>query len=70
MGELLAFKRTLVSLRDKDGATPLIFAANKGHREVCLALLNAGADVNAQDSVHGWTALMQATHQRYDIVIG
>lgn len=33
--------------------------------QICEVLLSTGVDVNVQDSVNGWTALMQATHQKY-----
>ena len=33
------------------GKTPLIWAAEKGHREAVLALLNAGADKDAKNKV-------------------
>jgi ankyrin repeat protein len=55
----------LANAKTKDGVTPLMRAANKGHVKVCEILLSAGCPVNAKDSVNGWTALMQATHQRY-----
>lgn len=35
--------------QDEDGTTPLIYAACFGHLDVLYALINAGADVNAQD---------------------
>jgi hypothetical protein len=54
----------LANAKTKDGVTPLMRAANKGHVKVCEILLSAGCPVNAKDSVNGWTALMQATHQR------
>lgn len=31
---MLALKPSLAGLQDKDGATPLMYASNKGHKEV------------------------------------
>jgi hypothetical protein len=41
--------------RDADGATPLHYAAESGHREIVRALLDAGADINARDGRFGAT---------------
>jgi ankyrin repeat protein len=50
-----------VNQRDKDGATPLMYAArNSQNPEVITALLDAGADVNARDPKYGTTPLMFA----------
>lgn len=66
---ILSYKQEWASIRDKDGATPLMYAANKGFTELCEALVAAGADLDVRDSVHGWTALMQATHQRRHSIV-
>ncbi|MGO9109976.1 MAG: ankyrin repeat domain-containing protein [Thermoguttaceae bacterium] len=42
---------TCVDARDKIGETPLMWAVNKGNVPLIKLLINAGADVNAQD--HG-----------------
>ena len=89
--EMLAKKRALASISDKDGVTPLMLATRKGytevsnictaqdiyykaesnppcfiiHMQICKTLLLSGANVNAQDSKHGWSALLLATHHRY-----
>jgi ankyrin repeat protein len=42
-----------------NGITPLLEAARRGHSEIALALINAGADVNVQD-VFGVSATMFA----------
>ena len=34
VGEMLSRKPSLARITDQDGATPLMFAANKGHVEV------------------------------------
>ena len=41
--------------RDADGATPLHYAAERGDREMVVALLAAGADINARDGRFGAT---------------
>ena len=48
-----------VDCRDSSGRTPLIIAAQKGHRDLCAALLQHGADIDAKDS-NGNTALALA----------
>ena len=35
----------------QDGWTPLIYASEEGHLDVCELLLNRGADVNLKDNV-------------------
>jgi ankyrin repeat protein len=47
--ELLASEPDLAVQTDERGRTPLHYAAAHGHHEVCTALADAGADVNAQD---------------------
>ncbi|XP_011794881.1 PREDICTED: ankyrin repeat and SAM domain-containing protein 6 isoform X2 [Colobus angolensis palliatus] len=58
-----------VNLVNGDGATPLMLAAVTGQLALVQLLVERRADVDKQDSVHGWTALMQATyHGNKDIV--
>ncbi len=42
------------------GATALMVSAMCGHADMASMLLSVGAQVNLQDEVNGWTALMQA----------
>jgi len=49
------------NIRDKDGNTPLHFAASRGCAEVARLLLEHGADPNAQD-INGWTPLHDAAY--------
>lgn len=53
-----------ISQRDacvpQDGATPLMFSAMLGHLPIVQLLVEKGCNINAQDVVNGWTALMQA----------
>ena len=62
--ELLTTNTALVQARDKDGSTPLHCATWKGHQETVAVLLDAGADVNAQNSNEHWgtTPLHAAAH--------
>ena len=46
------------------GLTPLIFATRQGDLESVTVLLKAGADVNGT-SEYGWTALLDATQNRF-----
>ncbi|XP_076420288.1 ankyrin repeat and SAM domain-containing protein 6 isoform X2 [Peromyscus maniculatus bairdii] len=51
-----------VNLVNGDGATPLMLAAVTGQLPLVQLLVEKHADMDKQDSVHGWTALMQATY--------
>jgi uncharacterized protein len=53
------FHYTITTIFRENYLTPLIFAVKLGHKEIVFALIEAGADVNAQDST-GFTALMYA----------
>ena len=50
-----------VNVRDDNGGTPLIYASLYGHLEIVELLLKSNANTDIQDTLHGWTALMQAT---------
>lgn len=45
-----------------DGATSVMFAAMTGQLEIAQLLVERGCDINKQDTISGWTALMQATY--------
>ncbi|XP_072880233.1 ankyrin repeat and SAM domain-containing protein 6-like isoform X3 [Hemitrygon akajei] len=52
-----------------DGASPLMIAAMTGQLELVQLLSERNSDIDKQDGVHGWTALMQATyHGSKDVV--
>ncbi|KAM5260102.1 ankyrin repeat and SAM domain-containing protein 6 isoform 1-T1 [Hipposideros larvatus] len=51
-----------VNLVNGDGATPLMLAAVMGQLPLVQLLVERHAEIDKQDSVHGWTALMQATY--------
>jgi len=55
--ELITADPSLVSAKDKMGATPLHLAAKENHKDVAEFLLASGADVNAKDSNGGFTPL-------------
>lgn len=61
---LAAAEPSLVHLKDADDATPLHYAAWKGHTEVVRALLDLGAQIDAcsQDGHYGGTPLHAAAH--------
>lgn len=54
----------LIHLKDEVDATPLHYAAWKGHAETVGALLDLGAEINAtsHDTHYGGTALHAAAH--------
>jgi ankyrin repeat protein len=62
--ELLEMDSSLISARDSDGSTPLHCACWKGHDDVVRLLLEAGADVNAENNNDHWgtTPLHAAAH--------
>jgi ankyrin repeat protein len=62
-GEVEAFIRAGINVnaKDKDGATPLMLASEKGDIEMTRVLLKNGADPNASD-IDGYTALMFASY--------
>ncbi|XP_078054004.1 ankyrin repeat and SAM domain-containing protein 6 [Mustelus asterias] len=45
-----------------DGASPLMIAAMTGQLDLVQLLSERNSDIDKQDGVHGWTALMQATY--------
>jgi len=55
---------SVMSAKDTDGSTPLHCACWKGHDAVVVILLEAGADVNAENSNEHWgtTPLHAAAH--------
>jgi ankyrin repeat protein len=69
-GEVATVKRlleddsSLLNVCDTDGSTPLHCATWKGHHDVVVALLKAGANVNAKNQNEHWgtTPLHAAAH--------
>ena len=61
---LLASDPSLLDARDTDGSTPLHCAVWKGQLQMVAALVDAGADVNAQNENEHWgtTPLHAAAH--------
>lgn len=51
-----------VNITNADGASPLMIAAVTGQLPLVQLLVEKNADIDKQDNVHGWTALMQATY--------
>ncbi|KAJ6661410.1 hypothetical protein lerEdw1_015039 [Lerista edwardsae] len=50
------------NVSNDDGASPLMIAAVTGQLSLVQLLVSRNAAIDKQDSVHGWTALMQATY--------
>ncbi|MBA3323671.1 MAG: ankyrin repeat domain-containing protein [Pyrinomonadaceae bacterium] len=60
----LIAERIDVNAQDKNGLTPLVWAARGGHAQVIAALIDGGADPNARDcAVNNWTPLVHALHK-------
>uniref|UniRef100_A0A3Q3K4S3 Uncharacterized protein n=1 Tax=Monopterus albus TaxID=43700 RepID=A0A3Q3K4S3_MONAL len=67
--EILEEDPAQVNSSNQEGASPLMMAAVSGQLEVVQLMVEKKADIDKQDCVHGWTALMQATyHGNKDIV--
>lgn len=60
--EILEEDPTQVNSSNQEGASPLMIAAVSGQLEVVQLMVEKNADIDKQDGVHGWTALMQATY--------
>lgn len=57
-----------VNVRNKNSATPLMFAAQANTADIIDMLINAGAEINAQDK-SGNTALIYAASYNSDNVV-
>jgi ankyrin repeat protein len=68
---LLESDKTLLDTRDTDGSTALHCATWKGHREVVVFLLEAGADVHSHNSNDHWgtTPLHAAAHANQTTIV-
>jgi ankyrin repeat protein len=68
--QALLKSKASVNVKDDDGRTPLMFAAQYGKNQHFADLLGAGAQVNAKDK-DGWTPLMYAaTYGRFNCIDG
>lgn len=68
--EILEEDPAQVNSSNQEGATPLMIAAVSGQLEVVQLMVEKNADIDKQDGVHGWTALMQATYHGWAGVSG
>lgn len=68
--EILEEDPAQVNLSNQEGATPLMMAAVSGQLEVVQLMVEKNADIDKQDGVHGWTALMQATYHGWGEAAG
>ncbi|XP_069762475.1 ankyrin repeat and SAM domain-containing protein 6-like isoform X2 [Narcine bancroftii] len=60
--EILDEDSNQANVVNADGASPLMIAAMTGQLELAQLLSERNSDIDKQDGVHGWTALMQATY--------
>jgi hypothetical protein len=58
-----------IEVRERDGDTPMILAADRGHSNVAAVLPAHGAKVNARDN-QGRTALYHASAAGHDRIAG
>ena len=65
---LININAGLVNAKDSQGNTPLIWAAETGHKDVAELLLTNNADVNAKDS-KGWSPLIWAAANGHAAVV-
>ena len=67
--QILLAKGADIDAHEKKGYTALIWAALKGHTKAVQALLDVGADVNAQGTYDRMTALIWAAHEGHTEVV-
>lgn len=67
--KLLKDDPSLCNCHLDDGATPLMYSAMFGHLHIVQILIKYGAELDKQDLVNGWTALMQAVFHRKTAVV-
>lgn len=65
---LNSIPKPIISMPDRDGVTPLMYAARNGNTLIVKELISAGAKVNMQDA-QDWTALMNAASKNYTEII-
>ena len=58
-----------VAVRNSQGFTPLLAAAQNGHTDICGLLLENGSDVNARDR-QGFTPLLAAAQNGHTDICG
>ena len=64
MVDLLLSHNASLNVEDNDGFSPLHHAAKNGHSEVCLELIEAGAQIESTDS-GDWTPLIWVSTRDY-----
>jgi ankyrin repeat protein len=57
-----------VNVKDDNGWTALMRAADKRHKDIVKLLLEKGTDINVKDG-NGWTALMRAAANEHEVVV-
>ena len=67
--QIFALVQQEINARDDYGDTALMLAARYGHKEIAQALLDKGANPDAQDK-GGYTALMLAAHKGHKEIAG
>jgi ankyrin repeat protein len=63
LAEVLLANQADVNAKDRDGATPLHWAAKNGHKDVAEVLLDSEADVDAKESTYTATPLHMAAEE-------
>jgi hypothetical protein len=64
-----AQKRNQINLLDREGYSPLGYAARAGSLEIVKLLVEAGASVDLAEAHGGWTPLLQAADQWHAEVV-
>jgi len=59
--KIIENKHFYINIRDKDGWTPIMYAAMYGHNDIAQALIDRKADIDEKDWL-GWTPLMLAEY--------